>query len=210
MKKLGSTLASALLHAAFLAALVYAARSPLPRGPEAPVVEISTAVRDVEPVRHVDFGPIAKAEAPLPATESAPVAIEPPPVAEDPDPPSPFRPRSEPRVTATRVNPASRVQLAPPPGPAAPVLHGAELIASPVPTYPTACRRRGIEGEVVVELLVGEDGAVREAKVRVSSGCEELDAAALAAVKAARYRPARRDGAPVAASDSIRYVFRLE
>jgi len=56
--------------------------------------------------------------------------------------------------------------------------------------YPEAARRQGIEGEVLVLLLVDESGAVAAARVEASSGHTLLDDAALRAVRQLRSLPA--------------------
>jgi TonB family protein len=57
----------------------------------------------------------------------------------------------------------------------------------------------------VLELVVGTDGAITDA--RVTSGTPPFDEAALRAVRAWRFEPARREGRPVAAR--IRYTLRF-
>lgn len=45
--------------------------------------------------------------------------------------------------------------------------------------YPSAAQRRGLAGNPVIEVVLGEDGSLREARIRRSSGHPEIDAAAL-------------------------------
>ncbi len=56
--------------------------------------------------------------------------------------------------------------------------------------YPEAARRQGIEGEVLVLLLVDAAGAIAAARVEESSGHPLLDEAALRAVRQLRSLPA--------------------
>lgn len=56
--------------------------------------------------------------------------------------------------------------------------------------YPRRCQAYGHEGRAVVEVVVGELGQVSVARLVISSGCNELDAEALRAVRAARCIPA--------------------
>lgn len=58
--------------------------------------------------------------------------------------------------------------------------------------YPRAAIERGLEGDVVVRLIVAADGAILEASVASSSGHPLLDAAALAAVRHIGRLPARQ------------------
>jgi periplasmic protein TonB len=78
---------------------------------------------------------------------------------------------------------------------------------NPRPTYPDAARRQGREGVVVLRVVIDADGAVGD--VEVLAGEEPFVAAALAAVKRWRYRPALIAGAPAAVHREIRLPFRL-
>jgi protein TonB len=79
------------------------------------------------------------------------------------------------------------------------------------PPYPLASVRSGEEGALVLDVLVGNDGRVLDAKVSRSSGSARLDQAALNEAKAHwRLRPATRDGRPFEQWLTLRVVFRLE
>jgi protein TonB len=81
-------------------------------------------------------------------------------------------------------------------------------IETVAPAYPELARRAHAEGVVVLEAIIGIDGAVRE--VRVLRGASPLlDPAALEAVKRWRYRAARVDGRPVAVTLSVAITFSL-
>ncbi len=70
-------------------------------------------------------------------------------------------------------------------------------IATPLPQYPARARELGIEGRVVLRIIVDRRGAV-EPDVKVVESIPLLEAAAVAAVRGWRFRPGRgRDGAPV-------------
>ena len=92
----------------------------------------------------------------------------------------------------------------------------AKVVAAPialnriVPVYPRSARRRGHEGCVTVEISVAEDGNVVGAEVVASSGHDELDAAALAAVRTARFAPATEDGVSVRGELRLTFDFRLK
>lgn len=76
----------------------------------------------------------------------------------------------------------------------------AYVLAAPValnriaPAYPRSARRKGHEGSVTVEFSLEGNGGVSAAEVAASSGHSELDKAALAAVRAARFAPAEDGG----------------
>jgi len=75
--------------------------------------------------------------------------------------------------------------------------------------YPEDARSRGIEGTVVLSVLVDESGKVRAVKVLSGPG-SGLDQAAAKAVERIRFRPAMRKGQPVAAQITYRYTFLLD
>jgi periplasmic protein TonB len=75
--------------------------------------------------------------------------------------------------------------------------------------YPEDARSRGIEGTVVLSVLVDETGRVRTVKVLSGPG-GGLDQAAAKAVERIRFRPALRKGQPVAAQITYRYTFLLD
>lgn len=68
---------------------------------------------------------------------------------------------------------------------------------NPPPEYPEMARRRGYEGEVLLAVLVSVNGTVASVKVKDSSGHSILDRAAVRAVAAWEFEPARRMGSPV-------------
>ncbi|NLY88188.1 MAG: energy transducer TonB [Firmicutes bacterium] len=78
------------------------------------------------------------------------------------------------------------------------------------PVYPQTARENNWEGNVLLDALILADGTVGDLRVERSSGYELLDAAALAAVKDWRYRPALKDNAPVACRIRINIRFVLE
>jgi TonB family protein len=79
-----------------------------------------------------------------------------------------------------------------------PVVTNAE---SPV-RYPPALFQQNIEGTVLLRLFVDSLGRLAPESTRVAdgSGVSGLDSAALAAVPAMKFAPARRNGRPVATS----------
>ena len=58
---------------------------------------------------------------------------------------------------------------------------------NPLPAYPDSARKAGREGSVEIELEVGADGRVVEARILSSSGFEALDRAALDALRRWRF-----------------------
>lgn len=76
--------------------------------------------------------------------------------------------------------------------------------------YPRSAWEQRIQGNVLLRLHVGTDGAVTRESTSVlrTSGVPALDSAALAAIPSLRFRPARRAGQPVAASVRFPVLFR--
>ncbi len=70
------------------------------------------------------------------------------------------------------------------------------LVEGAMPKYPAQARVTGVQGTVVVEALIDEQGRVFAAEV-VESVSRELDRAALAAVSGWTFQPAMEDGKPV-------------
>src|SRR5581483_5778475 len=69
---------------------------------------------------------------------------------------------------------------------------------NPRPDYPLVARRLGMEGVVVLAVVVAPDGRAAEVRVARSSGFAPLDDSAVRTVRERwRFVPARRDGVPV-------------
>lgn len=82
------------------------------------------------------------------------------------------------------------------------------LISRAKPDYPEIARRAGLEGTVLVHVLVGPNGRVRA--VDVIQGVHPLlDKAAVAAAMKCRFEPARQREVPVRAWMAMPFRFRL-
>jgi TonB family protein len=77
------------------------------------------------------------------------------------------------------------------------------------PVYPPELRALGLEGDVEARVAVSADGSVGGAQL-VTSSDEAFTAAARAALRDARFHPARRAGQPVPSWVTVRLYFRLE
>jgi protein TonB len=62
------------------------------------------------------------------------------------------------------------------------------------PKYPRHARRKGYEGNVIIEVLVDEKGNVSDLKIFKSSGYEILDRSALSAVEKWLFKPGTSNG----------------
>lgn len=81
-------------------------------------------------------------------------------------------------------------------GPYVPVDELPDVIERVACDYPRRALEADVEGVVLVQALVGCDGSVLDARVQTS--LPPLDEAAVACVKLWRFRPAKRNAAPVA------------
>jgi TonB family protein len=82
------------------------------------------------------------------------------------------------------------------------------VLTHPAALYTDESRRRGIQGNVVVQVYFDEDGTITVLKVAKGLGYG-LDENALQALKDWRFAPALRDGLPVSAVAEVEILFRL-
>lgn len=83
-----------------------------------------------------------------------------------------------------------------------------QLLTEVRPDYTDDARRRGIEGDVVLEIVVRRDGTVGDIKVMQGLGAG-LERRAIDAVRQWRFTPARRLGAPVDVVVEVAVEFKL-
>ena len=76
------------------------------------------------------------------------------------------------------------------------------------PVYPEAMRALGKTGEVVLSVLIDKTGKVRDIKV-LSADDDAFTQAAIAAVLASSFIPAKIDGNPVAVKLKLPITFKL-
>lgn len=174
---------------------------------------------------------IHNAPSPRPDDIEAAVIERPTPHIETP-PPAPFQPNQvlfrEPELPPVHVDtmeaPPTVTLDSAPPLHMGPDTRGGSADPEPVinaaavdphhpltqPPYPMSSRHLAEEGALLLEILVGADGHVHEAKVSHSSGFERLDQAALSEAKQHwRLRPATRNGVAFEQWLTLRVVFRL-
>jgi protein TonB len=152
---------------------------------------------------------------PLPEPAPEPTPPPPPPRAEPrPPPPRPSRrtaPAAEPRAApgAAASPPAAPSPAAAPAGP--PVVTTPDFLRPPSPPdYPPRARQDGQQGVVLLRVLLGPDGAIREVQVHRSSGFPLLDAAAVRAAAGWAFRPHRVNGQASEAVVMLPLRFRLD
>jgi len=77
------------------------------------------------------------------------------------------------------------------------------------PVYPELARSAGIEGEVVLKVVVAKDGKVVDVSVIRSNVTPSMEKAAIEAAKKLLFRPAMQGGVPVQVSVEVPIKFRL-
>lgn len=118
----------------------------------------------------------------------------------------------------TETNPYNPGVVPPPPPPPAPVEempvfpggHSAMMsyIARSV-NYPQVAQENGIQGQVVVQFFIDQDGSITNATV-LRSVSKELDAEALRVINAMpKWTPAKKDGEPVRVKYTVPVNFKL-
>jgi protein TonB len=78
------------------------------------------------------------------------------------------------------------------------------------PDYPNSARRQHQQGAVTLGLYINELGTLDKVEVLKSSGYPLLDAAAVEAMKASRFRPAYQGATPLPAHAEITINFQLQ
>jgi protein TonB len=147
----------------------------------------------------------------------------PPPPPPDQAPPPPFVPPVEIAIAIPMEAPANAittttekppVTLPPIKAPQPDVVVKPQFKSRPADIedyYPSAAKRDGQQGSVVIEVAIGADGKIQDAKVATSSGFPLLDEAAVKYAKSwPRMTPGTRNGVPSAMSFSIKVTFKLK
>lgn len=143
-----------------------------------------------------------------------PLAKRTPTVPREDSPPTPEQPPDKPKRTP-RDEPVPVVTTAAIPFQAT-ARTGVEVDEPPVklstnrpPSYPLDALQAGIEGRVVLRVVVGSDGKVLSTALETSGGFASLDRAATDAVQNWRFSPARRAGLAVEYEVLVPVNFRI-
>ncbi len=163
------------------------------RAPEPPPPEPRKAP---DPVRQIAAPTPVVAPPPIVATLPSPVQIAtsptPPPDIVLPVPPAPAAPSPVPAPSVENAGDLS-----------------SKMISATPPRYPLEARRKHKEGVVVLTVLLGTDGSVADISISKSSGFDDLDKAALNAVRRWRWSPTQRNGTPVMVRGLVEIPFVL-
>lgn len=84
-----------------------------------------------------------------------------------------------------------------------------KLIKWEKPVYPALARQAGIEGRVVVKVVIDKAGKVIEASVLSSDVTPSMEKSALQAARKCRFKPAKQGSMTVKATVAIPFDFRL-
>jgi len=185
---------------------------PLPTEPAAPKpVEPPPPPPAPEQPRQPDApAPVAGARLDLPTPDVAPIGIPDEPPGVEPVDPKDFgdgptgdvigTPPAEPTPPTGNTTPQPAAEYVPRVEDVEerPVLNRSGLERTMERYYPSALRDSRVAGRVVVELIVDENGRVREGSARVVDASHPaFGEAALRAVERFRFRPAKMAGVPV-------------
>jgi TonB family protein len=86
-----------------------------------------------------------------------------------------------------------------------------EIQAQPSgPIYPSMARRLGEQGEARLKYVVTTEGNVEDIAIVSSSGHADLDAAAIKQIENSHWKPAIKDGTPVAVQMQTVVAFKLQ
>lgn len=117
-------------------------------------------------------------------------------------------------ATSSFTVPTPPAEPAPPAPPAPAAIVGARFDAdylhNPKPVYPSASRRLGEQGRVLLRVYVSAEGRAEKVEVKTSSGFQRLDQAAEDAVSRWRFVPAKRGDQAVAAWVQVPITFQLD
>jgi protein TonB len=151
---------------------------------------------------------IPPSEPPPPPPDYVPPPVAPPPMLDIPvvmGPPSQTAiviPKADPKPQAEAPKPQ------PPPVTQAKIAPGVNL-ANLCP-YPSASRRLGEAGSVVILFYITANGRATEAKVESSTGFPRLDEAAINCLRKGRFVPSTVGGQAVDSWQRIRWTWKLE
>jgi len=179
-----------------------AAGKPLPTGPATQTAGATSQPGSTPAVRQPAPEPVAPPTQPAPEPET--VKTQEKAAEKVPAPsPEPARPRAPEPAAAPRVKTGDLVDLGPGVSPP-------QLVNFSKPAYPPLARKMRVEGDVVVSVLVDENGQVQDAKVTEPiSQKVGINEAALSAARSAHYKPATKEGVRVRMWTRLRIPFKL-
>jgi protein TonB len=82
------------------------------------------------------------------------------------------------------------------------------LLTKAVPVYPPAAKKAKIQGTVVLSVVIGDDGNVKD--IQVVSGPNELQQSSIDAVRQWTYKPYLLNGDPIEVKTTVNIVYMLQ
>ena len=178
--------------------------------PETPPPAPVPVVKEMVPDPPLPQPPVPKEEtlakveeqpAPPPELQPAP----PPPPTPKPTPPKPVRVPSTTQAAATSNKaPGPATQTG-----ASGTTSKPSALYNPPPSYPSESKHANEEGSVLLSVQVNASGRADTVSISKSSGFQRLDRAASEAVRRWKFKPATRNGEPIATIVDVPIVFRL-
>jgi protein TonB len=199
------------------AVIYWVNQSPTPALPVVPPEIPPMTIEFSQPAPPV---PVVEPPPPVPEPIPQPV-VEPPPPVEDelavkPPPPKPV-PKPKPvikqapkPVVKPVAKPVEQPPAPPAPAPITPASASAGYLKNPAPEYPSLAMRRNWEGTVLLRVHVLASGKPGEIQLQKSSGHEQLDDAAQAAVKRWSFVPAKQGNDPIDGWVSVPIDFKIK
>lgn len=190
-------------NATLLLILLVPMSAPMPGAIEDPVVyPVFPDLKKPDPPPPVPV-PVIRPQTPRPQAATQPQSVTPPPIDQvvvdqgslPADPAVPVV--VAPQAPSTHTAPLPGVRL--------------EYADAPAPPYPRDALRNGLEGTVLLQVLVDTDGRPLDVQIQRSSGHRQLDDAARRHVlKRWTFRPAMQDGRAVQAFGLVPIAFSLD
>jgi protein TonB len=200
-KRIAGLAAAIALNTALLMLLLVPMRAP-------PTLSLPEVIR-LQWIQHKPIPPAPPVKVPVTRTQPRPPTevMHPQQVVQPMDPPVIVDHGSEPVVEQAAVDntpPATGMSTTPLPG------VRLEYADAPPPAYPRDALRAGIQGTVLLQVLVDVDGRPLQVDVQRSSGDYRLDIAARRQVlQHWRFRPAMKEGHAVQAIGLVPIAFNL-
>lgn len=165
---------------------------PAPPAVAAPVTPPPVAApAPMEPPPPVE-DELATKPAPKPAPKPKPVVKAPPKARPEQVKPAPTAPAQPAPVPTPAPVAAPAPPATPAPAPVTPPSASAGYLKNPAPEYPSLAQRRGWEGTVLLRVHVLASGSPSDIQIQQSAGRQQLDEAAVAAVRRWSFAPARQ------------------
>jgi TonB family protein len=107
--------------------------------------------------------------------------------------------------TVAEVKPSTMPTIAIPP-----MLTAPKVISRVLPEFPSSVLGQGVQGTVLLSVYVGTSGIPEVVQIKASSGNEELDNSAAAAVKMWKFEPAKRGIQAIGSWFEVPVVFSIK